>query len=46
MLVATHDLLFADQVCDRFVMLDEGHLLTDETEVKIRLRRWDDPMPP
>ena len=45
MLVATHDLAFAERGCDRFVMLEQGHLVTDQAAVTPRLRRWDDPKP-
>lgn len=43
MLVATHDLAFAQKFCDRFVMLDQGRITADEAEVKQRLQRWDGP---
>lgn len=41
MLVATHDLAFAQKLCDRFIMLVQGHLVCDESEVKQRLQRWE-----
>ncbi len=42
MLVATHDLSFARKFCDRFVMLHQNQVVTDEAEVKQRLEHWDD----
>lgn len=41
MLVATHDLAFAQRFCDRFIMLVEGRLVCDEAEVKRCLQRWE-----
>jgi energy-coupling factor transporter ATP-binding protein EcfA2 len=43
MLVATHDLSFAFKFCDRFIMLDQSRMVTDDADVKQRLQRWDDP---
>ncbi len=41
MLVATHDLAFAQKFCDRLLMLVGGRVLSDEAEVKERLQRWE-----
>lgn len=41
MLVATHDLAFAQRFCDRFIMLSGGRMVDDETEIKRRLEEWE-----
>jgi cobalt/nickel transport system ATP-binding protein len=43
MLVATHDLAFARRFCERFIMVAEGHVVDDATEVNRLLRDWDTP---
>lgn len=40
MLVATHDLDFAAELCDRFIVLDDGHLVLDTCEASAVRRLW------
>lgn len=41
MLIATHDLDFAAQLCSRFLVLDRGRLVDDGPEVNAVRRRWE-----
>jgi cobalt/nickel transport system ATP-binding protein len=40
MLVATHDLDFAERFCTRFILLERGHMQSDGTDVGSIRQRW------
>lgn len=40
-LLATHDIPFASRVCQRFLILEEGHIASVETDLEEVARRWD-----
>lgn len=41
MLITTHDLDFADQVCNRVLVLHQGRLLSDTTDTRFIRQWWD-----
>ena len=43
MLIATHDLDFIDRLCMRVLILEDGHLVSDEADTREIRRRWDCP---
>jgi cobalt/nickel transport system ATP-binding protein len=40
MLIATHDIDFAKRFCTRFIMLEQGRLILDESDITRVLRYW------
>ena len=40
MMVATHDVRFAEDLCTRFLMLDEGRVVLDGPDASFVRRRW------
>jgi len=41
MIVATHDVRFAEDLCTRFLMLDEGRVVLDGPDASFVRSRWE-----